>query len=109
VCVASAAAGGYDAPSVDEALEVFVEAIGKAATRPARLYFDASGVAGLGEWAGKADRIATRIRQLGVQRVLYGSDGATDRFKPRGALAAFRQLPLSDDEFRTIVSNVAPT
>ena len=102
-----AGAGGYDDPSIDEALGVFVEAC-KADTRTARLYFDASGVAGLGQWIDKADLIATRIRQLGVHRVLYGSDGTTDLLRPREAWAAFRQLPLSDAEFRIIVSNVAP-
>jgi uncharacterized protein len=103
-----AGAGGYDDPAIDEALGVFVEAIGKADMRTARLYFDASGVAGLGEWAEKADRIAMRIRQLGVTRVFYGSDGTTDLLKPRDSWAAFRQLPLSNEEFRTIASNAAP-
>jgi uncharacterized protein len=103
-----AGAGGYDDPSVDEALGVFVEAIAKGDLRTAHLYFDVSGVAGLGQWVDKASLIATRIRQLGVHRVLYGSDGTTDLLRPREAWAAFRQLPLSDAEFRTIGSNVAP-
>jgi predicted TIM-barrel fold metal-dependent hydrolase len=103
-----AGAGGYDDPSVDEALGVFVVAIAKADLRTAHLYFDVSGVAGLGQWVDKASLIATRIRQLGVHRVLYGSDGTTDLLRPREAWAAFRQLPLSDAEFRTIESNVAP-
>jgi uncharacterized protein len=103
-----AGAGGYDDPSVDEALGVFVDAIAKADFRTAHLYFDVSGVAGLGQWVDKASLIATRIRQLGVHRVLYGSDGTTDLLRPREAWAAFRQLPLSDAEFRTIESNVAP-
>jgi hypothetical protein len=101
-------AGGYDDPATDEALGVFVDAIGRADERTTRLYFDVSGVAGIGEWAGKADRIATRIRQVGVARVFYGSDGTTDLLEPRDAWAAFRQLPLSNEEFRTIGSNVAP-
>jgi predicted TIM-barrel fold metal-dependent hydrolase len=103
-----AGAGGYDDPSVDEALGVFVDAVAKADLRTAHLYFDVSGVAGLGQWVDKASLIATRIRQLGVHRVLYGSDGTTDLLRPREAWAAFRQLPLSDAEFRTIESNVAP-
>jgi predicted TIM-barrel fold metal-dependent hydrolase len=103
-----AGAGGYDDPSVDEALGVFVVAIAKADLRTAHLYFDVSGVAGLGQWVDKASLIATRIRQLGVHRVLYGSDGTTDLLRPREAWAAFRQLPLSDTEFRTIESNAAP-
>jgi hypothetical protein len=75
----------------------------------AHVYFDASGVAGLGQWMDKAGLVATRIRQLGVQRVLYGSDGAAgENLRPREAWAAFRKLPLSEEEFATIASNVAP-
>jgi uncharacterized protein len=104
-----AGAGGYDDPAIDEALGVFVEAIAKGDTRIAHVYFDASGVTGLGEWADKVNVVATRIRQLGVQRVLYGSDGAAgENLRPREAWAAFRKLPLSEQEFATIASNVAP-
>ncbi len=103
-----AGAGGYDDPSIDQALEVFIEAIGKADRRTTHLYFDVSGVAGLGQWVEKAPLIASRIRQLGVGRVLYGSDGSADLLRPREAWSAFRQLPLSDVEFRTIETNQAP-
>jgi hypothetical protein len=41
--------------------------------------------------------------------VLYGSDAAAgDNLRPREAWAAFRRLPLSQDEFQQIASNVAP-
>lgn len=104
-----AGAGGYDDPAIDQALSVFVEAIVKGDKRMTQVYFDASGVAGLGQWVEKANLIATRIRQLGVSRVLYGSDGAAgENLRPREAWAAFRQLPLTDAEFRTIEHNVAP-
>jgi predicted TIM-barrel fold metal-dependent hydrolase len=104
-----AGAGGYDDPAIDEVLSVFVQAIAKGDTRMAHVYFDASGVAGLGQWEDKINVVATRIRQLGVQRVLYGSDGAAgDNLRPREAWAAFRKLPLSEEEFATIASNVAP-
>jgi hypothetical protein len=51
-----------------------------------------------------------RIRELGVERVLYGSDGADARTTSaiRRGWAAFRMLPLWDEEFRTIAGNVAP-
>ena len=103
-----AGAGGYDDPSVDQALEVFIEAIAKTDKRTTHLYFDVSGVAGLGQWVEKAPLIASRIRQLGVQRVLYGSDGSADLLRPREAWAAFRQLPLSNVEFQAIETNEAP-
>jgi predicted TIM-barrel fold metal-dependent hydrolase len=102
-------AGGYDDPAVDEALGVFADAIAAHDPRLARVYVDVSGVAGVGEWRGKADRIATRIRQLGISRILYGSDSAVGPGrKPAEAWASFRELPLTDAEFRVIAANVAP-
>ncbi|MEO5823495.1 MAG: amidohydrolase family protein [Vicinamibacteraceae bacterium] len=104
-----AGAGGYDDPLVDEALGVFVEAIAKDDPRLRRVYFDVSGVAGLGEWRGKATRIAERIRAIGVTRILYGSDGAgAGNLTPAEAWKAFTDLPLTDDERRIIAANVAP-
>jgi predicted TIM-barrel fold metal-dependent hydrolase len=101
-------AGGYDDPLVDEALGVFVAAIAAGDPRMKRVYFDVSGVAGLGEWKSRAARIATRIREVGVQRVLYGSDAASGENTPGKAWNAFLQLPLSDEDLRTIAANVAP-
>jgi hypothetical protein len=44
-----------------------------------------------------------------VPGVLYGSDAATgDNLRPREGWAAFRRLPLTNEEFRTIATNVAP-
>ncbi len=104
-----AGAGGYDDPLVDQALGVFADAIANHDRRMARVYFDVSGVAGYGNWAEKASLIATRIRQLGVSRILYGSDGAAGgNLAPREAWAAFRKLPLSDAEFHTIANNTVP-
>ncbi len=104
-----AGAGGYDDPSTDQALGVFVEAIAKHDTRMAHVYFDVSGIPGYTNWSEKMPLIAARIRQLGIGRVLYGSDGSGNgNLAPREVWAAFRQLPLSDDEFHTIESNIAP-
>jgi len=104
-----AGAGGYDDPLVDQAVAVFVEAIAKHDSRMAHVYFDVSGVAGLGRWIEQVSLIAQRIREIGVERILYGSDGAGGgNLTPRDAWRSFRQLPLSDAEFRTIESNVAP-
>jgi uncharacterized protein len=104
-----AGAGGFDDPLVDQALGVFVGAIAKADTRMRRVYFDVSGVAGIGNWEERADAIASRIRELGVARILYGSDGAgRGNLAPREAWAAFRKLPLSEAEFQTIQNNIAP-
>jgi uncharacterized protein len=104
-----AGAGGYDDRVVDEALSVFVDAIAKHDARMARVYFDVSGVVGLGQWQDQVGKVAERIRQLGLERVLYGSDGAGGgNAAPREAWATFRKLPLTDSEFQAIASNIAP-
>ena len=103
-----AGAGGYEVPAGDQALQVFV-------TRsPGRI----RGRSGCGRRATVvfpktpaelAALIAQRIRELGVQRVLFGSDAPTeDSFAPKAAWAAFRTLPLTEAEFQTIASNVPP-
>jgi predicted TIM-barrel fold metal-dependent hydrolase len=104
-----AGAGGYDDPAIDDALGAFVTAIQRGDPRMAHVLFDASGIVGLGEWKNKAPRIAERIRQLGIDRVLYGSDGAAGgNLAPREAWAAFRTLPLTEAELDAIAGNVAP-
>jgi predicted TIM-barrel fold metal-dependent hydrolase len=62
----------------------------------------------LGEWKSKKQLIALRIRQAGVHRILFGSDGAWTGFTPGRAVAAFHELPLTREEFAVIESNVAP-
>jgi uncharacterized protein len=108
--IAHLAGGGtYDEPSTDEALSVFIDAITRRDARMTRVYFDISGIAGFGNWSGKADQIVNRIRQIGVQRILFGSDGAIGGgLVPREAWASFLKLPLSDMEKLTIARNVAP-
>jgi predicted TIM-barrel fold metal-dependent hydrolase len=104
-----AGAGGYDDPSVDQAAGVFVEAIRQRDPRMAHVYFDISGVAGLGQWQSKKDLIAARIREIGVKRIMWGSDGAFGGgMTPEQALLAFQQLPLSARELQTIYANLAP-
>jgi predicted TIM-barrel fold metal-dependent hydrolase len=103
-----AGSGGYDDPAVDSALSVFVEAIQRGDPRMKNVYFDASGIALPGLWEDKARLIVERIRQIGVQRILYGSDAPTADNLPAAALERFHRLPLTADEFRTIESNVAP-
>jgi len=102
-----AGAGGYDS-TVDAALAVFVDAIAKHDPRTRRLTFDVAGVAGPDTPTEQADLIVKRIRQLGVQRVLYGSDAAVAGNTPQEAWAVFRRLPLAEAEFQTIAGNVTP-
>src|SRR5215471_448248 len=106
-----AGGGGYDDPGAEQALAVFAEAMQKRGPRTKHLYFDVSGVVGfdLNIPLQKAKEFAARIRQIGIDRVLFGSDTATGgNLEPRQAWTAFRQLPLTDTEFQKIATNVAP-
>jgi predicted TIM-barrel fold metal-dependent hydrolase len=102
--------GTYDDPATDEAASVFADAVARKDPQMAHVYFDVSGLAGYGNWMDHAEQIAMRIRQLGVQRMLFGSDGAErgGGISPRNAWAFFLKLPMSNDEFRVIAGNVAP-
>jgi predicted TIM-barrel fold metal-dependent hydrolase len=102
-----AGAGGYADPLVDEALSVFVDAIGKGDARARNLCFDVTTVVLPDASADRLALIAKRLHALGLQRILYGSDAAAGgNLPPREGWAAFRRLPLTEREFRTIASNV---
>ena len=104
-----AGSGGYDDPGIDEALAIYIDHIGKKDLRLKNVFFDVSGVVGLGDWnADKASRVVQRMRQLGLSRLLYGSDAAVPENLPDGRLQKWRELPLTKEEFRVIESNSAP-
>jgi predicted TIM-barrel fold metal-dependent hydrolase len=104
-----AGAGGFDDPAVDHALSVFIDAIKRRDPRMNNVYFDICGVAGFGNWREKRSVIVARIRQIGINRILWGSDGAFGGgVTPAEALSALRELPLTEQEFRTIGTNLAP-
>jgi predicted TIM-barrel fold metal-dependent hydrolase len=93
-----------------EALRVYSEAI--AAQEPAtrRLYFDVSDAAFAATTPELAQTLVGRMRQIGMDRLFYGSDGAfANHPDPKDSWAAFRKnLPLTPAEFGQIANNVAP-
>jgi predicted TIM-barrel fold metal-dependent hydrolase len=102
-----AGAGGFADPSIDPALRVFIEAIARNDARTRGLWFDVSGVVAAATTPEQAALIATRLKELGVQRILYGTDGLGVN-SARDGWASFLKLPLTDSEFGTIANNVAP-
>jgi predicted TIM-barrel fold metal-dependent hydrolase len=101
--------GTFDDPKVDEALGEFIRAFRAKDPRVEHVWMDVSGIAGYGDWRGKAPVIAQRIREVGLGRILYGSDSANGGgLSPQAAWAAFRELPLSEEQLRTIATNVGP-
>lgn len=102
-----AGAGGYEA-AVDAALGVFVDALGHQDGRMKNVLFDVTAVVEAAAPPGQLEQIATRIRQIGVGRILYGSDAAaTPATFPKAGWAAFRRLPLAAAEFDTIAANIS--
>ncbi len=103
-----AGAGGYQA-AVDSALGVLVDAIEKQDRRVKNVWFDVTAVVGSGMLSAELQQIAARIRQIGVERVLYGSDAAASPATyPKAGWAAFRRLPLTEAEFGAIAGNISP-
>ena len=54
--------------------------------------------------------IASRLREFGLDHVLFGSDRipSVTNDDPATAWQSFRRLPLSEDEFRIVAGNLAP-
>lgn len=90
----------------DEALEVYADAISSGDPRTKNLYFDIATVADE-QPVEVLRKFAGRIRQVGLDRILYGTDGAPLTARQRWMI--FRTtVPLTDEEFKTIAGNVAP-
>jgi uncharacterized protein len=103
-----AGAGEYD-DSTDHAVAALADAIGNHDPRTAHLYVDVSGISGITAMApDRKAQIVARIRQIGLERILYGSDAPFPGHGPREYWASFRTLPLTEAELRTIATNVAP-
>ncbi len=100
---------GYDDPPADSVMAVLAGAVARNDPRTRRLFFDVTSVVDREISADNAALVAKRIRQVGVERVLYGTDAAVgDNLRPRESWAAFRRLPLTDAEFEWIAGNEAP-
>ena len=103
-----ASAGSWQDEGAQQALGVFADAVARRDPRTRLLYFDVTAL-GAPPAPDTAQRWAAMIRQLGTARVLFGSDATLPNVTPGDAWAALRRLlPLTDDEFRAIASNVPP-
>jgi predicted TIM-barrel fold metal-dependent hydrolase len=101
-------AGAGPGLDADEALQVFARAAEAGDRRMRNVYFDVGSTVTLTSSRRERDLVAQRLRQLGLQRILFASDRGAQNDPPDRAWSAFRQLPLSDEEFAAIASNVAP-
>ena len=107
----AASGPGYNDPQADSVLEVFADAVAKGDRRTRNLWFDVATVAVPQNSAEVSALLVKRIRQIGVKRILYGSDaavGSNPNLRPREAWEAFCRLELTKKELKTIAGNVAP-
>jgi predicted TIM-barrel fold metal-dependent hydrolase len=107
VQIAHLAGGGR---TTDTAFEVFADAIAAGDPRTRNLYFDVATAVVPGLFREQVDLLAKRFRQVGMDRILYGSDAAMgSNLVAREGWKAFRGLlPVSDREIIDIADNVAP-
>ena len=100
---------------VPAALSVFADAVAARDPRTKNLYFDLTEVEAAAAINSNPEEtmraIARLIRQIGLRRILYGSDAAATPDAPPTSLRWARlraKLPLSNKELRVIAGNVAP-
>jgi predicted TIM-barrel fold metal-dependent hydrolase/ketosteroid isomerase-like protein len=100
--------GGYD-EATDQAAEAFADAVARKDLATRNLYFDITTIVFPGTAIERRQQIAHRIRQLGVKRVVFGSDLSDPRGSARWYWEQVLQLiPLTKGELATIASNVTP-
>ena len=100
---------GYDDPASDWVMSILASAFEQRDPRTRNLWFDVASMVDKDISTVNRALVARRIRQVGVDKILYGSDAATSNNQlPREAWAAFRRIPLSDAEFKRIAGNLAP-
>lgn len=99
--------GARDASAQLAALAVLADAAARQDPRMRHVWVDVTAFARPGLSAADARRLVRRLRQVGMERVLYGSDAeiGTD-VRPRDAWAAFRSLPLTEAEAARVANNV---
>ncbi|HEX8844465.1 MAG TPA: amidohydrolase family protein [Pyrinomonadaceae bacterium] len=100
---------GYDDPPAHSVIAVLADAVAKKDPRTRKLWFDVASNAFPTNSAEVSELLVKLIRQIGVKRILFGSDAAVgNNLRPREAWEAFRQLKLSKKEIKTIAGNVPP-
>jgi predicted TIM-barrel fold metal-dependent hydrolase len=100
---------GFEDPPAREVLAELAQAVERRHPATRKLWFDVASIADRDITPDAAALLARRIRQIGVSRVLYGSDSAQgDNLRPLDSWAAFRRLPLTAAEFGQIARNVPP-
>jgi predicted TIM-barrel fold metal-dependent hydrolase len=100
---------GFVDPQAHSVIGVLADAVAKKDSRTRRLWFDVASNAHPENPPEISDMMVKLIRQIGVKRILYGTDGAAgNNLRPRESWEAFCGLKLTNKEIKTIAGNVAP-
>lgn len=92
-----------------EALAVFADAASTHDARMRRVWFDVTDImTALADSAQALPEVAARMRQIGMSRLLWGSDMSPPGPTPLEAWRQFQTMPLTAAEFGQIAGNVAP-
>lgn len=95
----------------DEALGAYAEAVAARDPRTRNLFFDVAEIAyAISKTPEAPPKVVARMRQIGMDRMLYGTDGpvAEAQGTPAEGWRRTRTLPLTADELRVLATNVAP-
>jgi predicted TIM-barrel fold metal-dependent hydrolase len=105
----ASAGPGYQDPPAHEVMAVLARAREEGDPRARNLWFDVASIVDVNISAENAALVVRLLRQVGLERVLYGTDAAAgDNLRPAASWAAFRKLPLTPAELARIAQNVAP-
>ena len=111
---------GFNDPKADAFMDALVEKLygdggGRSSSQNRkskmrdRVWFDLTSTAHPTNSPERSALLAKRIRQIGVNRILYGTDAAVaSNLRPRDAWAEVWKLGLSKKELKTIANNRAP-
>ena len=103
---------GFDDPKADAFMDALIETIqdpkSKIQNRK-NLWFDVASVAHPSNSPERSALLLKRIRQIGVKRILYGTDLALGgNLPPRESWAEFSKIGLTRNELKTVAKNRAP-
>lgn len=100
---------GFGDTPAREALAVLAEAAARQDPRMRHVWFDVAAVVQADLPADEARRLVRRLRQLGLDRVLYGSDAPFGvGIEAARGWDGFLRLPLNDAETARVARNVVP-
>ena len=103
--IAHMAGGGQ---MTESALAVFADAITAKDPRTKNLYFDVTTSVSPDSPRPILQRTAARLRQIGLERILWGSDQSFDNPTGKQWLFFRALMPLTEAELKQIANNVAP-